>query len=167
MFQLCDLDEDGCMVPYDILLMLQRLERLFVRETARIDIKSQILLNSIADKRAEKNFHFVMTSYRNLNIQKEMKAKQKAQEEEDRKNNVESKSKSMHTAIIDIQKNKLKEDSLITYREFMQALKFYKFGANDDDTLYKTILPRTLTFQEVLRRLPVKEMEEEYEVSDT
>ena len=64
MFQLCDLDEDGCMVPYDILLMLQRLERLFARETARIEIKSHILLNNIADARAEKNFHFIMTSYR-------------------------------------------------------------------------------------------------------
>lgn len=64
MFSLCDHDEDGCMVPYDILLMLQRLERLFARETSRVDIKSVILLNSIADKRAEKNFHFIMASYR-------------------------------------------------------------------------------------------------------
>lgn len=70
MFQLCDLDEDGCMVPYDILLMLQRLERLFVRETARIELKSHILLNNIADARAEKNFHFIMTSYRAQNQEK-------------------------------------------------------------------------------------------------
>ena len=66
MFLLCDHDEDGCMVPYDILLMLQRLERLFVRETSRVDVASMILLNGIADKRAEKNFHFIMTSYRAL-----------------------------------------------------------------------------------------------------
>ena len=64
MFSLCDHDEDGSMVPYEILLMLQRRERLFARETSRVDINSIILINSIADKRAEKNFHFIMTSYR-------------------------------------------------------------------------------------------------------
>jgi len=42
MFQMCDHDEDGCMVPYDILLMMQRVERLFARETSRVDIKSTI-----------------------------------------------------------------------------------------------------------------------------
>jgi hypothetical protein len=30
------------MVPYDILLMMQRVERLFARETSRVDIKSTI-----------------------------------------------------------------------------------------------------------------------------
>ena len=74
------------MVPYDILLMLQRLERLFARETSRVDVASTILLNSIADKRAEKNFHFIMTSYRALQIKKTQKAFQKLQQEEDRKN---------------------------------------------------------------------------------
>jgi hypothetical protein len=87
MFLLCDHDEDGCMVPYDILLMLQRLERLFARETARVDVKSIILLNSIADKRAEKNFHFIMTSYRNQNIKKAYKAHQRSMVDEDRKTN--------------------------------------------------------------------------------
>ena len=73
MFQMCDHDEDGCMVPYDILLMLQRVERLFARETSRVDIKSTILLNNIADKRAEKNFHFIMTRYRMQQIKKAYK----------------------------------------------------------------------------------------------
>jgi len=38
MFQLCDHDQDGCMNPVHILQMLQRLERVFVRETARVDV---------------------------------------------------------------------------------------------------------------------------------
>ena len=40
--------------------MLQKVERLFTRESARIDIESQVLLNGIADERAEKNFHLIM-----------------------------------------------------------------------------------------------------------
>ena len=60
MFELCDLDDDGCMNPPQILQMLQRVERVFVRECSKVDIESQILLNNIADKRAEQNFHFIM-----------------------------------------------------------------------------------------------------------
>jgi len=37
-----------------------------------------------------------------------------------------------------------KEDDLITYREFMTALKSLK------DTLYKKLIPRTIAFSEVL-----------------
>lgn len=70
MFELCDTDDDGCMNPQQILQMLQKVERVFARETARIDIKSQILLNSLADTRAEKNFHFVMTNIRQQAIKK-------------------------------------------------------------------------------------------------
>jgi len=33
--------------------MLQKVERLFTRECTRIDIKSQVLLNGVADKKAE------------------------------------------------------------------------------------------------------------------
>jgi hypothetical protein len=40
MFDICDNDDDGCMNPYQILQMLQKVERLFVRESARIDIGS-------------------------------------------------------------------------------------------------------------------------------
>ena len=83
---MCDHDEDGCMVPLDILQMLQRIERLFARETSRIDIDSMILLNSIADKRAEKNFHFIMTSYRQQQIKKAQKEHLRQQKEEDKKN---------------------------------------------------------------------------------
>jgi hypothetical protein len=53
----------------------------------------------------------------------------------------------------------LEEDNLITYREFMQALKGMK-----DDTLYKNLLPRTLSFEDVLK---TQAIEEEYTISDT
>jgi len=38
MFELCDNDDDGCMNPLQILQMLQKVERLFTRESCRIDI---------------------------------------------------------------------------------------------------------------------------------
>lgn len=50
-----------------------------------------------------------------------------------------------------------KEDDLITYREFMSALKSLK------DTLYKKLIPRTLAFNEVLQSRP---HEDTYEISD-
>lgn len=53
MFDLCDDDDDGCMTPEDILLMLQRVERVFAKETARVVLDSNVLDNFVADKRAE------------------------------------------------------------------------------------------------------------------
>jgi hypothetical protein len=49
MFELCDDDDDGCMRPAEILQMLQRVERIFARECSRVELQSQILINSIAD----------------------------------------------------------------------------------------------------------------------
>jgi len=45
---------------------------------------------------------------------------------------------------IDMTAIEQKEDDLITYREFMSALRSLK------DTLYKKIIPRTLSFADVL-----------------
>lgn len=50
------------------------------------------------------------------------------------------------------------EDYLVTYREFMSAL---RIGLKN--TLYKTLLPRTLSFADVLESKPY---EKEYAVSD-
>jgi hypothetical protein len=50
------------------------------------------------------------------------------------------------------------EDDLVTYREFMSALKSLK------DTLYKNILPQTMAFADVLASAPV---EMQLEISDT
>jgi len=38
LFELCDDDDDGCMTPDDILNMLQRVERVFAQECARVDL---------------------------------------------------------------------------------------------------------------------------------
>lgn len=84
MFELCDTDDDGCMKPTQILHMLQKIERVFVRETARIELQSQTLLNSLADKRAEQKFNFIMTTIRQQAIKKQYKEhikKQRAEEE--------------------------------------------------------------------------------------
>ena len=125
-----------------------------------MDINSIILINSIADKRAEKNFHFIMTSYRTQLISKAYRAHVKAQEEEEKKNGNETRKDGIHNvAPMDLSAYNLDEDNLITYREFMQALKGMK-----DDTLYKNLLPRTLSFEDVLRTQAV---EEEYTISDT
>jgi hypothetical protein len=50
------------------------------------------------------------------------------------------------------------EDDLVTYREFMSALKSLK------DTLYKNLLPQTMAFSDVLASTPV---EMQIEISDT
>lgn len=60
LFELCDDDEDGCMMPDDILYMLQRVERIFAQECARVDLESNILNNMVADKKAELNFHRII-----------------------------------------------------------------------------------------------------------
>ena len=62
------------------------------------------------------------------------------------------------------------EDSLITYPEFMQALKATKSrhkptdGSQNSESLFKTLLPRTLSFAEVLLSKP---REDEYSICDT
>ena len=50
------------------------------------------------------------------------------------------------------------EDYLVTYREFMSALR-----SGLKNSLYKTLLPRTLSFADVLESRPFEKV---YEVSD-
>ena len=66
--------------------MLQRLERIFCRATARIDDESQIMLNNIADRRSEKNFHFIMQAIKDKSIRKAEKAKAKEKAKESQRN---------------------------------------------------------------------------------
>ncbi len=56
MFELCDDDDDGCMRPAEILNMLQKVERIFAKECAKVDVDSVILQNMMADKKAEQKF---------------------------------------------------------------------------------------------------------------
>jgi hypothetical protein len=59
-YDICDDDGDHCMRPAEILLMLQKLERLFSKETTSVNLCSTLLLFTNADKRAEHKFHFIM-----------------------------------------------------------------------------------------------------------
>ena len=177
MFQLCDHDQDGCMNPVHILQMLQRLERVFVRETARVDVQSQIMLNKIADSKAECNFHLIMAAIKRESLRKADKERRRGQLEEEAKNQSASgNSQLMATSsaspgkaaassaaqnknsALNMEQFNITEDYLVTYREFMSAL---RIGLKN--TLYKTLLPRTLSFADVLESQP---FEKTYEVSD-
>jgi hypothetical protein len=43
MYDICDDDGDHCMRPLEILIMLQKVERLFCRETSNINLPSIVL----------------------------------------------------------------------------------------------------------------------------
>mmetsp|Transcript_4822 Transcript_4822/g.4567 ORF Transcript_4822/g.4567 Transcript_4822/m.4567 type:complete len:101 (+) Transcript_4822:92-394(+) len=55
------------MRPDEILLMIQRLQRIFCRECSQINLNSQLLLQSIADKKAETKFHYIIQVIRRKN----------------------------------------------------------------------------------------------------
>ena len=106
MFDICDDDGDHCMRPAEILLMLQKLERMFCRETSKVNLNSITLLYTNADKRAEHKFHFIITIIK-------------------RNNDNEGKDEN-------------DDDELITYGEYLNALKSVP-------DLLNGMLPRTLT----------------------
>lgn len=55
-FQLSDVDEDGCLSIDDIQQMIKRIEKNFTRETSLITSDSQALQNELAFKRAMRKF---------------------------------------------------------------------------------------------------------------
>ena len=57
-----------------------------MRETARVDVQSQIMLNKIADSKAECNFHFIMAAIKQESLKKAYKQPIKDQNEEEAKN---------------------------------------------------------------------------------
>ena len=77
MFELCDDDDDGCMRPAEILSMLQRVERIFAKECAKVEVDSTILLHMIADKKAEQKFQRVMNQIRQQNYLKQLEQAKK------------------------------------------------------------------------------------------
>ena len=151
------------MNPVHILSMLQRLERVFVRETSRVAVESQIMLNQIADRKAENNFHFIMAAIKQESLKKAHKQRQKDSNEEEAKNQRASGGTaparaSNQNAPVNMEQFNITEDYLVTYREFMSALR-----SGLKTSLYRTLLPRTLSFIDVLESMP---MEKTYEVSD-
>ena len=76
MFELCDDDDDGCMRPAEILNMLQKAERIFAKECSKVDVDSTVLINMIADKKAEQKFQRIMCQIR---IQNNLKLRKQAE----------------------------------------------------------------------------------------
>lgn len=60
------------MRPAEILMMLQKVERLFAKECSRVEISSSVLINTIADKKAEQNFHFIMGMIKHQTVKKKL-----------------------------------------------------------------------------------------------
>jgi hypothetical protein len=104
----------------------------FAKECANIDLNSSVLDNKVADKRSELNFHFIMGMIKHQSYQKQisLKIEKEAAENKNKKNGI--------CAPIEEE-----EDNLITYREYIKAIKSLK-------KLYKKLLPRTLGFKDVL-----------------
>ena len=132
-------------MPDDILKMLQRVERIFAQEVARVDLDSHILNNMVADKRAEAKFHSLMGVIERLNAKKKAKLE---------------KTENTHNNGSENQEKEVAEeaDDLITFKEFVDALEFLrgpKDASSDLDSkdlrnFDLRILPRTLSFREVL-----------------
>lgn len=80
LFWICDDDEDGCMMPDDILDMLKRVKRIFSAECSRVPLKSAALNNMVADKQSEMFFHFIMSKIEVQSQRKELKLKKEADE---------------------------------------------------------------------------------------
>ena len=59
---------------------------MFVRETSRVAVESQIMLNKIADSKAECNFHFIMAAIRQESLKKAFKQRKRDTDEEEAKN---------------------------------------------------------------------------------
>lgn len=67
-----------------------------------------------------------------------------------------AKKEQLAMAALNLDEARYGTDELITYKEFMSALR-------GQDSLYKRILPRTLSFVEILTSIPE---ESRYEISD-
>lgn len=60
LFKLSDFDEDECLIPEEILKIIQTIETNFVRENLRINFSQPFLLQEIANKKARNKFFRVM-----------------------------------------------------------------------------------------------------------
>jgi hypothetical protein len=156
LFELCDDDDDGCMTPEDILYMLKRVERVFAQECAKVNLDSTVLNHYVADQKAENNFHTIMGMIRYQNsLKQERQLEMRQKKTKDNESN-SKKVKGMFEEDEDILQED-SDDNLITNKEFMTAI-------NKMDSILKRILPRTLTFRDVLK---IEKGEGEFTVSDT
>lgn len=113
-FELTDVAEDGCLSKKAILKMISRIERNFAKESCPIEIKSSVILQEMANKRAQRKYTSLLRLLKKLELEK----------------NVEN----VENAEIVENKQESDEDYLITYKEFLRALK-------KSNELYKNFLP--------------------------
>lgn len=96
-------------------------------------------MNTIADKKAEQNFHFIMGMIKHQSNKKQQQEAALKKEQTGKDSKVlDGKGKGEGQKVL---ASDIDEGNLITYREFMNAIKGLK------NSLYKSILPRTLTFE--------------------
>ena len=61
-FDLTDVDEDGCLSPEEIYKMIEVIERIFAKENTEMKIQSRILLEELSRGKAFRRFDWVMRS---------------------------------------------------------------------------------------------------------
>jgi len=116
----------------------------------------------MADKRAEQNFHFIMTTIRQQAIKKLFREQLRISQAEEMKKNggkhigLKEMKKKMQANAPPIDLSSVTLD-LVTFKEFMNALKDMK------EELFYRILPRSLNFADVLKSVPE---ECEFQISD-
>lgn len=113
-FTLTDVAEDGCLSKKAILKMISRIEKNFAKESCPIEINSTIILQEMANKRAQRKYHSLM--------QKRDSDKDKA--------NAENKQDS--------------DEDFIDFTEFLEALKkrteLYKTFLPDNQEMIKVLV---------------------------
>ncbi len=103
-FRVCDTDNDDCLSLKEIRNMCSLIERVFAREATLVEFESTLLLQSLAEKKADMKFkRFLMSCYLDM-------------------------------------KQKLEEDVLVSFEEFMKILR-------SNPTLYETFLPPAVTLK--------------------
>eukprot|EP00347_Sterkiella_histriomuscorum_P010173 403377326 len=138
LFEIFDEDEDGCIKPKDILRMFIKTEKLQIYYNPSYDHLDTLNLPST---QRHQSYQMIDASgshqkktYKNRNKQNYIYnmiiAEKKA----------ESNIKEKELILKKVETFELHNDQLITYREFMDAIKGLK------DSLYKNIIPRILTF---------------------
>lgn len=159
LFELCDDDDDGCMTPEDILYMLKKVERVFHQECAEYgqEFHSTVLNNFSADQKAERKFNIIMGMIKSQDV---IKRKLIVEQRQKRAKEGDSNANKKNRGVFGEEEEKEAEDSddnLITNKEFMTAIKKL-------DEVKRRILPRTLTFKEVLQSTKT---EDKFVISDT
>jgi hypothetical protein len=65
-FELTDVDEDGCLSPDEIAKMIEVIERIFAKENGDIELRSRVLMESLSKEKAKRRYDWAMRSVGNL-----------------------------------------------------------------------------------------------------